>query len=342
MDQAHSRALAALQPFIHLAITTTQPTPRFLADLITRATSSPGTYIFTELLQIPAIQSLRSVETPSEFQLYLTLLELFSYGTYDEYKSEYIKFNSVTLTDHAKGTPSLPLLNEAQTFKLRQLSLLTIASSPIPLTYANLISALSLGSAISLETLLTQSIYSGLLTARLSPTTTPPTVHITSVAPLRDLRPQSLPQMLATLQVWESRCSSVISELEGQIQDIRDAALKRQLAQKKREAIVDAAVLSSENDGGGLKGSGGVIINTGSRTTRSGGFDKSSPPEETRGSFRGVRGSGNVGSKRDLDEQQEDDEEADVEVGVAKMEVDEGATGSRRLKRVFGKKGGKD
>jgi COP9 signalosome complex subunit 7 len=88
MDQAHTRALAALQPFIHLALTTSSPTPRFLADLIARATSAPGAYIFTELLQTPAIQSLRATDTPPEFQAHLTILEIFSYGTFDEYKSE--------------------------------------------------------------------------------------------------------------------------------------------------------------------------------------------------------------------------------------------------------------
>jgi COP9 signalosome complex subunit 7 len=88
MDQAQARALSALQPFIHLAVTTSSPTPRFLADLITRATSAPSTYVFTELLQTPAIQSLRSTDTPSEFQAYLTVLEIFSYGTFDEYKSK--------------------------------------------------------------------------------------------------------------------------------------------------------------------------------------------------------------------------------------------------------------
>jgi len=87
MDQAQTRALAALQPFIHLAITTKSPSHRFLADLISRATSAPGTYIFTELLQTPAIQSLRAADTPAEFRAYLTQLEIFSYGTYEEYIS---------------------------------------------------------------------------------------------------------------------------------------------------------------------------------------------------------------------------------------------------------------
>lgn len=88
MDQAQPRALAALEPFILLATTAKSPSHRFLADLITRATSAYGTYIFTELLQTAAIQSLRSPDTPPEFAAHLTLLEVFSYGTYDEYKSE--------------------------------------------------------------------------------------------------------------------------------------------------------------------------------------------------------------------------------------------------------------
>ena len=86
MEPAHVKALGALQPFILLATTTKSPSPRFLADLIKRATEAPGTYVFTELLQQPAIQSLRADETPSEFQTYLTLLEIFSWGTYEEYQ----------------------------------------------------------------------------------------------------------------------------------------------------------------------------------------------------------------------------------------------------------------
>lgn len=87
MEPAHAKALVALQPFILLATTTKSPSPRFLADLIKRATEASGTYVFTELLQLPVIQSLRAADTPAEFQAYLTLLEIFSWGTYEEYKS---------------------------------------------------------------------------------------------------------------------------------------------------------------------------------------------------------------------------------------------------------------
>ena len=123
--------------------------------------------------------------------------------------------------------------------KLRQLSLLTLASPFSPpstqnsLTYDSFLTSLSLSSPAELESLITQSIYSGLLTARLSPTSTPPTVYITSVASLRDLRPRSLPALLQILQTWESRCTSVVSDLETQIVAIRTAAQQRGMQEKK-------------------------------------------------------------------------------------------------------------
>lgn len=82
MDQSQKRALASLQPFVHLAETTKSPSSRFVAELIKSAVSAPGTYIFTELLQTTACQSLRGTDLES----WLTLLEIFSWGTYEEYK----------------------------------------------------------------------------------------------------------------------------------------------------------------------------------------------------------------------------------------------------------------
>ncbi|RAL59911.1 hypothetical protein DID88_000538 [Monilinia fructigena] len=101
------KALNALEPF--LALTKSATSPRAVIDLITRATAAPGTYIFTELLLTPQIQAL-STGTPEQ-AAYLTLLEIFSYGTYIDYTSN----------------PSLPTLSPAQTLKLRQLSFLTLA-----------------------------------------------------------------------------------------------------------------------------------------------------------------------------------------------------------------------
>lgn len=278
MEQAHMKALAALQPFIYQVTTTKSPSPRFIADIITRATSAPGTFIFTELLQLQQVQALR---TSDEYKSHLTLLELFSWGIYAEYLA----------------TPGLPELSEAQTLKLRQLTLLTIASPLLPsdnttntLTYPSLLSSLSLSSTTELESLITSCIYSSLITARLSPTSDPPTVHITSVAPLRDLRPQSLPALLHILSVWSSRCDNVITDLNNTISSIQSTAITRNTLAWKRQEVVDNAVMN--------------ILPNGSEGTDN--------ERRTRRSGR---------TKRELDEDEEDEDEdgMDVDEGIGEM-----------------------
>lgn len=86
MDQTHARALEALQPFVHLANSNSATSPRFVANIITNAISSPQTYVFAELLETPTVQSLRSPDTPAECQGYLKLLEIFAWGTWQEYQ----------------------------------------------------------------------------------------------------------------------------------------------------------------------------------------------------------------------------------------------------------------
>ncbi|KAJ5138546.1 uncharacterized protein N7515_003394 [Penicillium bovifimosum] len=158
MDQTHTKASEALQPFIHLASSNSASSPRFVANLITNATSSPHTYVFAELLELPTVQALRSPDTPAEFKGYLKLLEIFAWGTWQEYQA----------------TPSLPTLNTEQTLKLRLLSLLTLSTTIKPLTYNALMTALSTPTKAELESLVTTAIYASLITARLSPASNPP------------------------------------------------------------------------------------------------------------------------------------------------------------------------
>jgi hypothetical protein len=123
--------------------------------------------------------------------------------------------------------------------------------------------------------------------------------------------------MLAILAVWEQRCQSTISDLESQINGIRTDAIKRLTTQKRRQEVVDNAVLQSDEKGKKPLVDGPVTRN------------------------RGV-----VGNKRDLDEQQEDDEnevssgDGGVGSGMATMEVDEPPSGQRSSKRISGKKPG--
>ncbi|KAK2002940.1 PCI domain-containing protein [Colletotrichum falcatum] len=243
-----TKALNALEPF--LALSKSATSPRAAADLVDRATSNPNTFLFTELLETPQIQALS--QSP-EFLPHLRLLETFSHGTYADYLS---------------SAQQLPQLNDAQTLKLRQLSLLTLARDRSNLSYAALQSALGLSSARALEDLVISAIYAGLVDATLDPHRQ--VVQINSLAALRDLAPGAVPPMIRALHAWSSRCESTLEDLEAQIAGIRDAAARRQRDKADQEArlamLVDEVRKDPEtvagrklavgHGGGGERGSG--------------------------------------------------------------------------------------
>ncbi|TWU73956.1 hypothetical protein ED733_004911 [Metarhizium rileyi] len=228
MEQA--KALNALEPFLALCKSATSP--RAAADLITRATSAPNTYIFAELLQQSQIQALSQ---HPEFASHLTLLQIFSYGTYQSYHD----------------TPNLPPLSDPQTLKLRQLSLLTLVRDRSNLSYGPLQKALGLTSSRQLEELVITAIYAGLLHATLDPARQ--AVQVNSVAPLRDLPPGSIQDMIAALSNWSDQCTSTLGDLDAQIRNIRTAAAirekeKRAAEQRTKSLISEPRDLDKKKD----------------------------------------------------------------------------------------------
>ncbi|CAG8973864.1 hypothetical protein HYALB_00010447 [Hymenoscyphus albidus] len=223
-----TKALNALEPF--LALTKSATSPRAAADLITRATSTPNTFIFSELLSTPQIQSLSA---SPEYSSHLTLLQIFSYGTYNTYQT----------------TPNLHSLNTAQLLKLRQLTFLSLARTPSHLTYGKLMGELGMANARELEDLVISAIYAGLVMATLDPYHQ--VVHISSLSPLRDLQPNSIPGMISTLNSWSLRCDSTLADLENQIAGIKAAALQRH-----REEVEWAAEVERLGEKGKLESVG--------------------------------------------------------------------------------------
>ncbi|KAM0797809.1 hypothetical protein BDR22DRAFT_809856 [Usnea florida] len=231
MEQTQQKALNSLEPYILLSKSANSP--RAAADLITQATSAPNTFIFAELLQTPNIQALQTA--PKDYAPYLTLLHIFAWGTWSDYTE----------------TPTLPKLSDVQVQKLRQLTLLSLATSPSTLSYAHLLSELSLPTTRALEDLVISSIYAGLITAKLD--TLSQHVDVSSVAPLRDLRPGSVPRMVSVLEDWDSRCVSVLGEIEGQVREIRRKAQE----QRKRDTEHEKAVAKKMGDNEDGKKRGG-------------------------------------------------------------------------------------
>ncbi|KAG6009152.1 hypothetical protein E4U21_003221 [Claviceps maximensis] len=218
-----TKALDALEPF--LALSKSAVHPRAAADLITQATSATNTYIFAELLEQPHIQALITNE---QFASHLKLLNIFSYGTYRSYQDD---------------AASLPALNEAQVLKLRQLSVLSLARDRKNLSYHVLQNELGLSSAREVEELVITAIYAGLVQGTLDPDKK--LVQITSLAPLRDLEPACIPQMIVALDDWSDKCTSTLGDLEAQIQSIRAAALKRENEKNASDMVIQTLLVDA-------------------------------------------------------------------------------------------------
>lgn len=216
------KALNALAPSLALIKTTASLAAGI--DTIQRATSAPDTYVFSELLETPQVQRMRTDDSTAP---YYNLLEQFCHGTLDSYADMAAELK-------------LPDLNKAQTDKLRLLSLLSYAKYPHNLTYENLMELLKLDTVQELEDVITTAIYKGLIVARLDPRQQ--RVNVTSIAPLRDVEPESVDDLIATLSEWSDRCSSTLEDITAQIAEIQKEAEKRHEEKEAWDEKIDFMV----------------------------------------------------------------------------------------------------
>ena len=159
----------------------------------------------------------------------------------------------------ATASQALPELSSAQTTKLKLLSLLTIAAQKPTaagpshsLSYASLCRHLDLASPIDVEHLVTEAIYSDLLTGSLDPAAQ--TVVITSVAPLRDLAPGSVAEMISDLSAWSRRCEGALADLEAEMAKVKHGAQRRHARERKAEKQIKAVAEGVEKSAGGVGG----------------------------------------------------------------------------------------
>lgn len=210
---------------------------------------------------------------------------------------------------HPAATPNLPPLNQEQQVKLRLLSLLSFATTVKPLTYNKLMTALSISAQSELESLVINAIYSSLITARLSPATNPPFVNVTSVAPLRDVKLQSLSIMISTLAEWELRCGDVVREIEAEIIKIRADAKQRRVKEYERALLLQDAV--------------------------------SQPYPKAENQVSASGGGASMGNKREFsDDEGYQGDEGIADGGTSYMDIDETAGTSRRGANVGSSIGG--
>ncbi len=154
------------------------------------------------------------------------------------------------------ANPNIPSLSEVQTHKLRQLSLLTLCTSPSTLSYAYLLSALSLPSIRALEDLVISNIYAGLLSAKLD--TLAKRVDVSSVSPLRDLRPNSVSQMVAVLDDWDRRCAGVLWDIDAQVKEVHRKAEEVRVREIETEKALAKAMDGDGREKGKAAGKRGA------------------------------------------------------------------------------------
>jgi len=117
---------------------------RACAALIQQILGNRKVFHFGELLSTPSVAAL--ADSP-DYQASYRTLELFSYHTYRQYKEN----------------PDAYLeLSEAQSRKLKLLTVVSLAEKSSELAYSVLMSELDMGSQRALEDLLIESIYLGL------------------------------------------------------------------------------------------------------------------------------------------------------------------------------------
>lgn len=91
-----------------------------------------------------------------------------------------------------------------------------------------------------MEELVIAAIYGGLIEATLDPARK--AVQVTSIAPLRDLSPGAIPEMISILGLWSERCTSTLDDLEAQIQGIHAAAIERETEAAAAEQRLQEAI----------------------------------------------------------------------------------------------------
>ncbi|KAF8885589.1 hypothetical protein BD779DRAFT_1662842 [Infundibulicybe gibba] len=209
---------AKLEPFLLMAKSVKGAAA---AKLIQDATAAPGVFVFTELLELPNIQELGKSEQHAK---YLTLLQIFSYGTY---------------MDYTQAQDTLPALTPAQLTKLKHLSLVSLASHRRILPYADLTASLAMPSIRELEDLIIDAIYLDVLRGKLDQRAQQLEVEYTMG---RDLAPGALEAVLEALTDWAATTSDVLATLDAKLAHTAAESAARAQAQAEHDRAVQLAL----------------------------------------------------------------------------------------------------
>lgn len=199
-----------------------------VVSLINQVTGHKKIFVFGEFLALPNVQALKG----TEHEPYLTLLEIFAYGTYADYTA----------------TRGLPALKPNMLHKLRMLSVVSLARQQRVVPYTLLQSMLQMDNVRAMEDLVFDTIYSGLLQGRLDQKAG---LLRTQSALARDVRLSEVPAMLDTLTRWHAVIQQAQADLASGVQREREAKDMEKAAQAAFKAKVDESKRNIKSSGHG-------------------------------------------------------------------------------------------
>ena len=193
----------ALQPFLAAARESSSSNISTLRALISKVLSNAG--IFAGYDELKAIVAEALQQAGPEGTKLANTLDLFSYGTFKDYTSN--PDNFISLTD-------------AQTHKIRQLTVLTLAQTHTDrLFYTTVQDALGIKEPRAVEQILISCLYSGVINGRLCQKTK----SLRLMAPIRsrDVPLSSLDSLLQSVRTLQSRVSQARTDLSHSASDVQ-------------------------------------------------------------------------------------------------------------------------
>ena len=195
---------------------------RGLEALITQVLNKPHVYVFGELLSLQSVRDLQGGEFDKAFQT----LQLFAYGTYQDFVAEPANYID---------------LSEAMRTKLRQLSIVTLAATNKIISYAVLRRELELDSVRALEDLIIETIYAGLLVGKLDQKSEVFRIKGTMG---RDILPEKVDTIIEQLLIWKEQCAQLVAAVKSSSDN---SVARRQASKIEQDEVQRAAAEIKSN-----------------------------------------------------------------------------------------------
>jgi len=206
--------LACLEPFLLIAKSAKGAAA---AKLVQDAISAPGVFVFSELLETPSIQELAANE---QHKGWLDVLQLFAYGTYQDYKAR---------------AAELPKLSAVQETKLKYLTLATLARAARILPYSRLQETLDIHVIRDLEDLIIDAMYQDVIRGKLDQQQSTFEVEWSMG---RDVKSDEVKDILAALNNWSRMTGALLQSMDKKIKKIKEEQTENDTLQKKQNTLL--------------------------------------------------------------------------------------------------------